>query len=430
MTTFHELSPGMFDALARGGGGPGAIDLLRSAQLSKHLLLIGHLLQAWPESDPERARVVAALERARASSPRAYGAVLGAPLVGGWAGIAARAAGQGALQRADLLHLGALAVVACAEAGVPAEVRVPVHRDLAVLPGWGAAAAGPIHEATARTDGTSVWVDGAARTVLVPRPPDTAAGGWLPVRTLTATAAAATITVSLDDLHPYRHGHHVPPAVRLADDEVARWQALFRPAWSLLAAHLPERAAELSAGLRTLVPLVDDAKAARSATIRHAFGVFGLSRPPSPEEFAVTMVHEFQHSKLSALLDLVPLTAPGDQARYFAPWRRDPRPLAGLLQGVYAFAGVADTWRALRSADGLGEHAEAQFAAVRLQVDRGLTAIERSDALTSAGVRLTERLRATTDRLLAEPLPPGVRVEAERNLERRHRRWLDEQADD
>jgi HEXXH motif-containing protein len=208
-----------------------------------------------------------------------------------------------------------------------------------------------------------------------------------------------------------------------------QWQSLFQEAWRLLATHLPERAAELSAGLRTLVPLSTDAKAARSATIRHAFGVFGLSRPPSPEEFAVTMVHEFQHSKLSALLDLAPLIDPDDQARYFAPWRRDPRPLAGLLQGVYAFAGVADTWRALRAEGRLGEHAEAQFAATRLQVDRGLTAIERSGALTNAGVQLTERLRDTTDELLAEPLPHGVAAEAERNLERLHRRWLDQQTD-
>ena len=53
----------------------------------------------------------------------------------------------------------------------------------------------------------------------------------------------------------------------------------------------------------------------------------------------MTLVHEFQHSKLSAMLDLVPLTDPDDHGRYFAPWRVDPRPLAGLLQGVYAFVG-------------------------------------------------------------------------------------------
>ena len=49
---------------------------------------------------------------------------------------------------------------------------------------------------------------------------------------------------------------------------------------------------------------------ARVGAQRHrpdAFGAFGLTRPASAADFAVTLVHEFQHSKLSALLDLVPL---------------------------------------------------------------------------------------------------------------------------
>jgi uncharacterized protein len=229
-------------------------------------------------------------------------------------------------------------------------------------------------------------------------------------------------------VHPYRHGHHVPPALRLSEAEVRRWQELFDEAWALLAVHLPERADELAAGLQTMVPLHTEEKAARSATLRHAFGVFGLSRPPSAVEFAVTMEHEFQHSKLSALLDLVPLTDPADQRRYFAPWRRDPRPLSGLLQGVYAFAAVADTWRALRSLDGLADKAVAQFAAIRLQVDRGLAAIEQSGALTAAGATLVARLRAATDGMLAEAVPAAVAARAERELDRIHRSWLEHNA--
>jgi len=63
------------------------------------------------------------------------------------------------------------------------------------------------------------------------------------------------------------------------------------------------------------------------------------------------MVHEFQHSKL------------------WAPWRTDPRPLGGLLQGVYAFLGVADTWRALAARPALGDLAMREFAEAREQVD-------------------------------------------------------------
>jgi uncharacterized protein len=173
------------------------------------------------------------------------------------------------------------------------------------------------------------------------------------------------------------------------------------------------------------VPLVQtDDRSARSATIRHAFGVFGLTRPPSAAEFAVTIVHEFQHSKLSALLDLVPMSDPNDNRRYFAPWRTDPRPLSGLLQGVYAFVGVADAWRALREVADLGPVAEQQFANARLQVHSGLASVEQSCGLTPAGQALTSQLRRTTDALLAEPVPPAVALAAEGSLERIRQQWL------
>jgi uncharacterized protein len=140
------------------------------------------------------------------------------------------------------------------------------------------------------------------------------------------------------------------------------------------------------------------------------------------------MVHEFQHSKLSALLDLVPLTDPADDGRYFAPWRVDPRPLPGLVQGVYAFAGVADTWRALRAVDGPGGLAEREFAAARLQVDRGLSAVERSGGLTPEGQELAARLRVATDEMLAEPVDPAVARAAEESLDRTLRAWQERNA--
>jgi uncharacterized protein len=263
-------------------------------------------------------------------------------------------------------------------------------------------------------------------TVEVPHQPGIESSHWLPLRLVVGEAPGRTISLSLDDLDPYRHGHHVPPAMRLSPAEVDLWRALFADAWQLLAEQLPERAAELATGLRTLVPLQQiDAGTSRSATIRHAFGVFGLTRPHSPADFAVTLVHEFQHSKLSAMLDLAPLSDRADERRYFAPWRTDPRPLAGLLQGIYAFVGVADTWRALRSVDRLAHTAEQQFAEARLQVDRGLAAVEGSDSLTAAGEALVARLRHVTDAMLALPVPSATARVAERKLAKTRARWLE-----
>jgi uncharacterized protein len=431
MITELSLSPDLFARLAAGRGGAAAVAELSAAQVAKHLLLIGHLLDQWPDAGPERDAISVTLDRARSAAPDRFHEIIGAPLVGGWAAIAARALGGGRAEPADFRHLGAIAAVAAAAAGVSGTVAVPVHEGLVVLPGLGAAEVGDAEsaEAVARDGRLTVRGDRAtgSTTVSVPDDPTTAAPGWRPVRYLTASAAGLAIRVGLDDLHPYRHGHHVPPALRLGEAEMARWRPAFKRAWELLAGRVPGRAAELRAGLRTLVPLVrQDPRSARSATIRHAFGVFGLTLPPSAAEFAVTLVHEFQHSKLSAVLDVLPLTDPADTGRYFAPWRTDPRPLAGLLQGVYAFAGVADTWRALRGPDPAGALAETRFAEARLQVDAGLTSIERSDALTAPGRRLVAGLRTATDELLAEPVPPAVARTAGATLSRLRTAWAEQ----
>ncbi len=407
MITYHSLTAEQFDRLATGAGGPDGVAALRTAQVSKHLLLIGYLLRAWPGDTTERDRLTAALENARLRAPEAFAEVIGAPLVGAWTAITARAARHGTAVESDFTHLAGLAAVACAAAGGNLEVEVPVRDGLASLPGVGSVAA-------PGRDRTTVAVVGGRIRPAVDQP----------VRYLTSSSAGRQIRIALDDVDPYRHGHHAPPAPRLAPAELARWRELLDEAWRLLADLAPDRADELSAGLRTLVPLVQtDQQSSRSATIRHAFGVFGLTRPTSATDFAVTLVHEFQHSKLSAMLDLTPMTDPADDRVYFAPWRADPRPLSGLLQGVYAFVGVADTWRALRGVAGVEATAEREFAEARLQVDRGLDAIERSRSLTPAGERLAARMRATTDRLLAEPVPPAVDRAAEDVLRRIHEQW-------
>ncbi len=419
VTPTHTLDPIVFGRLAAGGGGPVAIEVLRAAQLSKHLQLIGNVLSHWPGAAAQRDELVDVMERSRQRDPAAVREVLGAPLVGAWAAIVNRAVLTGAGEPSDFGHLAALAVVAAAAAGVDADAEVTVRRGVVAVPGCGAA--------TVPSDATSRLVAQNGRLTVHSGREVIAVGDdhpdWQSVRHL--LGQNPLVRLGLDDLDPYRHGHHAPPAPRLPASEVDGWRRLFADAWALLVERLPDRATELATGLRTLVPLArGDDGSARSATLRHAFGVFGLTRPPTAADFAVTLVHEFQHSKLSAILDLVPLSDPADRRRFFAPWRVDPRPLAGLLQGVYAFVGVADTWRALREVDAIAVTAQAQFAEARLQVDRGLRAVEESGALTPGGAELAAALRRTTDTLLSEAVPAAVAAEAEQALARTRERWL------
>ncbi|MET8150281.1 aKG-HExxH-type peptide beta-hydroxylase [Actinoplanes sp. NPDC049668] len=404
----------MFDNLGSGLGGADAVRMLRATRYSRHLLLIEFLLTRVPD-DPEPLRDL--LERSRSAAPDRFAAVIRAPMVGGWAAIAGRGAARRNPDPRTLAHLAAIALVAAAAAEIDGSVSIPVDHGVAMLPGLGAVVADGLDQVEAMTSQgrISVVVDGAR--VDVPADPVAGSAAWLPLRKLDA----GSVRLDLEDLHPYRHGHHAPPAGRLGPAEVERWRTLVAESWQLLTDLLPDRAAELSAGLSSLVPLIDKGRgSALSASLRDVFGACGLTRPTSPDELAVTLVHEFQHSKLSALLELKQLTDPSDDGRYFAPWRTDPRPLAGLLQGVYAFVGVADTWRALR---GTVADAELRFAKSRLQVERGLTAVEQSGALTADGVRFAAALRRTVDAMLAEPVPAETARAAEQALARIRSAW-------
>lgn len=53
------------------------------------------------------------------------------------------------------------------------------------------------------------------------------------------------------------------------------------------------------------------------------------------------VAHEVQHVKLGALLDLVELIKPDDGSRCYVPWRLDPQPTDGLLQGDSAYLDVS-----------------------------------------------------------------------------------------
>ncbi|GIE05155.1 HEXXH motif domain-containing protein [Paractinoplanes durhamensis] len=422
MTTFHRLPADLLGGLAASSGGVASSEALADAQLSKQLLLIADLLRRWPGPAAERDHVVALLEAARRAAPAAAARVLGSPEVGAWIAIVSRALEQGRAERADLLHIGAVAAAACAAAGVDAETEAPVRDGAVALPGIGRLTVGEASSARVTVAAGNLIVDAGHGPIAIGELGNDER--WQPLRLLRAGDGGLRAVLALDDVDPYRHGYHAPPAPRLSPAEFLRWQDLFTEAWQLLAEHVPDRAAEVAAGLRALVPLQPDGHSSRSATIRHLYGVFGLTLPPTAADFAVTLVHEYQHAKLSAVLNLVQLSDPADERRYFAPWRTDPRPLAGLLQGVYAFAGVADTWRALRGADGVADAAEQEFADARLHVDRSLATLESSDALTPTGRQFATRLRQFTDGLLAEPVSDAAARRAQRHHDDIHQRWL------
>ncbi|MFE1339736.1 HEXXH motif domain-containing protein [Streptomyces sp. NPDC058733] len=255
--------------------------------------------------------------------------------------------------------------------------------------------------------------------------------GWLPLRTLTARTCAGPVAVPLDDLDPYRDLDDPLPPARLEDAEAWAWQRVFEEAVALLDVPGGPGPGRIEPALiRAVVPYGRTAAAPPapptvpvSASSGDSYGGMVISRPSSPLALAETLVHEFQHSKLAALLHLFPLLDDDREERYYAPWRADPRHLTGLLHGAYAFTGVAGFWRDRLAAT--GDEAEAEtagyhFALRRLQCRLVVRTLLTSGRLTPQGRALVAGLAATLDGWLREPVPPTALARA-RTAARLHR---------
>ncbi|GAB3862223.1 HEXXH motif domain-containing protein [Dactylosporangium cerinum] len=370
------------------------------------------------------------LEEAEHRDPAACDDILMHPQFGTWAArtlLRLRTINTGPDHPADpplwleVGHLHAIAASAAARSGIRYSGRIPVHGGYAVLPGFGAAHVGDHETVAVEIDHGVLHLSGPAVHVAVPAAvPDEVTSTdhrWHPIRRLTATAAGRSLTVTLDDLDPYRDFRDPQPPARLPPEEVLDWHRLLTGAWEILVADDPDGAELLAATVTSVVPLPASRRFQTfSATSAEAFGSVMISLPEDATTLAVTLEHEYQHIKLGGLLHLVQLAIPTlDTATYYAPWRGDPRPVTGLVQGVYAFLGVTRFWQRRREAGLSGaaaELADLEFAHWREQTWDAHAALRGSPALTALGQRWSDRVGAQLARLRDVPVDAGAAAAA------------------
>jgi HEXXH motif-containing protein len=429
----HRIDDQTFRALARSGGDPAVIRGLMAGQRSRHALLLREvLLESARHPRAVHAaqlhRAVAALDSLQRQHSEPAARVFGYPLVGAWAAHCLRRLrspdplGGDVPLWVDLGHLNAVVGAVAVGSGAPVDLDVPLRHGQAALPGLGVAAVGGrarFGVARLHGDRDSYVLEGLQGRVELPGPAGTVVptmvGAWEPVTVWHFEDAGRRLTVVLDDVDPFRDCHGLTSAHRLPPTERAHWHSLLAQAWQVLSRRHPHRADELSAVPLILVPLQPiPGGPGVNATARDSSGAIAMSPPVDAVDLAQSLVHEFQHSKLGALLDLVDLYDLEDRRLFYSPWRADPRPLGGLVQAVYAFLAVADFWRRHLEAGDEPNVALAfyKLARSRQQLTMTLSTIRGSGALTDSGWAFVHELREAVDTLQRLAIPEQALIRA------------------
>jgi uncharacterized protein len=412
---YHQLSREAFAELAVGEGGRDAVSQLAAAEYSKHVILLRGVLNAahgtaqYPFARTGSDLLAAAWHIDRDAAER----VIRHPAVGVWARRTIVACRDGPpTAGAEPAGLRAVGAAAAIRAGLNAEIEVPVTGGRAMLPSLGAAV----------VPGDSVMVrsgNGHAQVGLVEMPgyPHQDTPGWLGLRQV----RAGPLEVLIDDLDPFCMPDVADLAPRLSS--VDDWVTTLRQAWTVLEQIHPVVAAEVAAAVSVIVPRRRPSAGVVSTSSPEAFGAIGMSLPPDPITCAETLTHEIQHLKLGALLDIVRLTLPDDGRRYYAPWRDDPRPLNGLLQGAYAYLGVSGFWRRQRQHAGIGRRADAEYARWRAAAAMVVQTLRSSGRLTPEGLDFVSGMARTLGPWQDEPVQPKAQDQARRAAESHLAYW-------
>jgi HEXXH motif-containing protein len=409
----HELPESAFAALASGVAGPGVIRCLQEAQQSKHAMLLYAIAEAADGTGPGPSAFRAGydlLTRVQRVAPAGAAWLLNLPHLGSWIHDCLIRLEQGT--EPDLAYLACAAAAAAVRAGVPFELDVPLRDDRVLLPGLGSVhVTGQGAMIRLRCDGERVTAGQfeASRDAVVPDD-----GSSEPVRQWSGTPMIRTVigglewSVLLETTDLYLDRYPLPMAAGMLPGDIDRWRQRIRSAWEILVQHHRSTAEPIAAGVSVMVPLMsrsDDDLV--SATSPAAFGAIATSWPPDPVTLAETLVHEFQHVKLCGLMDMIPLVEPGGP-RVYAPWRQDPRPVGGLLQGLSAHIQIARFWHVQQHVAAEPDdvfHAQTSFARWRSTIGVTVRTLQESGCLTVAGQRFADLIRQEGEVLEAEYLP-------------------------
>lgn len=422
----HRLPVAEFERICGGAVTEATMVLLEKTQYSQRKLALRALLERLEDTpgvvgvpvSPDHAWQI--LAKAERRDPAALAEILLYPPVGVWLTRALHHTHpdrSGAQTWPELGYLQLIVAAAAVRCDIECTIQVPVRHGVIALPTLGQVRLPtdfPIGLAEVRCAARSVRVLACDEVVAVDFQQGIATSAFSPTKRYRHTSRGLTLAAPIEDQDPYR-GFGSPQApAELDQTDLAEWRKMLDEAWDVLTVWHPELARELSAGLRTLVPIRRDLGIV-GASSPAAFGGIVLSATGSAVELAETLSHELQHSKLNGLLGVVTLAADDGGCRFYAPWRDDPRPLTGLLHGIYAFTGGVEFMRVQRNASREPDvrRIDFAFAQRRHQLRQAINLLAGTDALTEHGRRLV----AVADQRLTVCERPSVPSDLTRLVE-------------
>ncbi len=182
-----------------------------------------------------------------------------------------------------------------------------------------------------------------------------------------------------------RQGLRPGPAARGLAPRLGEGLDLVRQAW-------PDAWREILIHTRVLVPL--DQRGVVSYSLPQRPGTSYINvEGKRVVDLADDLLHETAHHRLHSLEELAPLQRKGADAHYYSPWRRQVRPLHGILHATYTFTFRVQLFQCLLALSGRLPRAwlRREIARERDMLQQSLLCLRDAEdrrLLTAAGSRL------------------------------------------
>jgi hypothetical protein len=182
----------------------------------------------------------------------------------------------------------------------------------------------------------------------------------------------------------------------LSSENICKWKTALEKSLNCIDNVSKELIFEIEALISVAIPVVSPQSDIHlSSSSSEIIGSFYISYSEDTFILSEAIVHEYHHNKLNLILCLDSILIDNFKKRkYYSPWRKDARPLIGLLHGCFAFWGVASYWGKYLEVHKNTNSLEAEISTDRLkhrlenllvQLDIGFDILEKNAAFTEEG---------------------------------------------